>query len=133
MDLTSGILDQRVAHEAVRRGVLERLAPELRARYRLKRDVMETAIRREMDGSLTWRPPKGGFFLWATLPAGCTDTELLARALEQGVVFVTGSAFFVNGAGHDTIRLSFSEPSPEGIDEGIRRLASVLRTFCSEP
>jgi 2-aminoadipate transaminase len=125
-DLTSGILDQRMAHEALRRGLVDRLAPALRARYRLKRDVMEAAIRREAGDRLRWRSPKGGFFVWATLPEGCTDTDLLARALDHGVVFVAGSAFYVDGGGHDTIRLSFSEPSPERIEEGIRRLAPLL-------
>ena len=126
IDLTSGILDQRLAHQAVIRGVLERSAPVLRARYRLKRDVMEAAIRREIGDRLTWRSPKGGFFLWATLPAGETDTELFARALDERVVFVIGSAFHVDGTGHDTIRLSYSEPDPDRIDEGIRRLSRVL-------
>ena len=126
VDLTSGILDQRLAHEAVVRGVLERSAPVLRARYRLKRDIMEAAITREMGDLLTWRSPKGGFFLWATLPDGVTDTELFSRALDEQVVFVVGSAFHVDGGGHDTIRLSYSEPAPERIDEGIRRLGRVL-------
>jgi 2-aminoadipate transaminase len=126
-DLASGTLDQRMAYEAVRRGVVDRLAPVLRARYRAKRDVMETAIRREIGDRLTWLPPRGGFFLWATLPDGCVDTALLARALEAHVVFVTGSAFYVDGGGHDRIRLSFSEPAPERIEEGIRRLAPLLQ------
>ena len=126
VDLTSGILDQRIAYAAVQRGLIEALAPRLRARYRLKRDVMEQAIRREIGDRLSWQTPKGGFFIWAGLPPGCTDTDLLARALEQQVVFVVGSAFHVDGSGHDTIRLSFAEPSPERIEEGIRRLAAVL-------
>lgn len=125
-DLTSGILDQHVVHEAVRRGVLDRLAPQLRALYRHKRDVMEQAIRESVGDRLTWAPPKGGFFIWATLPPGVTDLELLTRALDQGLVFVVGSAFFVDGRGHDTIRLSFSAPTPERIGEGVRRLAAAL-------
>ena len=129
VDLTSGILDQRIAVEAVRRGLLDRLAPALRERYRMKRDVMEEAIRREMGGRLAWRTPKGGFFLWATLPAGVTDNELLTRALDNQVVFVVGSAFHVDGSGHDTIRLSFSEPAPDRIGEGIRRLAAALSSI----
>ena len=32
-DLTSGILDQRLVHEAIRAGVIDRLAPRLRALY----------------------------------------------------------------------------------------------------
>lgn len=127
VDLTSGVLDQRIAHEALRRGVVDRLAPALRARYLLKRDVMEQALRKEAGGRLRWLSPRGGFFIWATLPEGFSDDGLLARALDGGVVFVTGSAFHVDGSGHDTIRLSFSEPAPERIEEGIRRLAPLLR------
>lgn len=125
-DLTSGILDQYVVYEAVRRGVVDRLAPQLRALYRHKRDVMEQSIREQLPGRLTWPAPKGGFFVWATLPEGCTDTDLLQRALQHGLVFVVGSAFFVDGSGHDTIRLSFSAPAPERIREGVKRLAAAL-------
>jgi 2-aminoadipate transaminase len=115
-----------MVHEALRRGLLDRLAPQLRARYRFKRDVMERAIHACCGDRLRWLQPRGGFFVWAHLPDGLSDTELLARALEHQVVFVTGSAFHVDGTGHDTIRLSFSEPAPERIEEGIRRLAPLL-------
>jgi 2-aminoadipate transaminase len=126
VDLTSGILDQRVVHEAIRRGVIERLAPKLRARYQQKCAVMERALQQQLGGRVTWPSPKGGFFVWATLPHGETDLELLPRALDHGVVFVTGSAFYVDGTGHDKIRLSFSAPSPERIVEGVTRLAGIL-------
>jgi 2-aminoadipate transaminase len=125
-DLTSGILDQRIVHEAVERGVVDRLAPQLRALYRRKREVMERALREALPGRLTWPSPKGGFFIWATLPPGLTDIELLPRAIENGLVFVTGSAFYVDGSGHDKIRLSFSAPTPDRIREGVRRLAAVM-------
>lgn len=125
-DLTSGILDQRLVHEAVRRGVVDRLAPQLRALYREKRDVMIGAIRESIGYRLRWPEPRGGFFLWATLPNGCSDETLLQHALEHRLVFVTGSAFFVDGTGHDKIRLSFSAPTADGIREGVRRLAAAL-------
>jgi 2-aminoadipate transaminase len=122
-DLTSGILDQHIVHEALQRGVADRLAPLLRDLYRHKRDVMAQSLSAKLGSRLTWPTPKGGFFIWATLPDGCTDTVLLERALQHGVVFVVGSAFHVDGTGHNTIRLSFSAPSPERIEEGARRLA----------
>lgn len=125
-DLTSGILDQHIVHEALRAGVPDHLAPRLRDLYRKKRDVMAQALRSALGSHLTWPTPKGGFFLWATLPEGCTDAELLERALQQGVVFVIGSAFHVDGSGHNTIRLSFSAPSSERIEEGARRLAKAF-------
>jgi 2-aminoadipate transaminase len=125
-DLTSGILDQRLVYEAVRRGVVERLAPRLRALYQEKRTVMEGAIRGALGDRLTWTAPKGGFFLWATLPAGYTDIDLLDRCLAHGLVFVIGSAFYVDGTGHDRIRLSFSAPGVERIREGVARLAAAM-------
>lgn len=127
IDLTSGILDQRVVYEAIRRGLLELLAPQLRDLYRRKRTVMETALREQLGDALSWPAPKGGFFLWATLPAGQTDTALLERALESRLVFVVGSAFYVDGSGHEKIRLSFSAPTEDRIVEGVRRLAVVIR------
>ena len=126
-DLTSGILDQRIVCEALNRGVVDRLAPTLRAVYRQKRDVMESAIRSHIGSRLTWPQPRGGFFIWATLPDGLRDTDVLERALQQGVIFVIGSAFHVDGTGHDTIRLSFSAPTPDRIEEGVRRLAAALQ------
>ena len=126
IDLTSGALDQLVVHEAVKRGVVQALAPKLRALYARKRDVMEQAIRAHIGGRLTWSPPKGGFFLWATLPTGSSDHGLLERALAHGLVFVVGSAFYVDGTGHEKIRLSFSAPSIDRIEEGVKRLAKAL-------
>jgi len=125
-DLVSGILDQHVVHEAVRRGVVDRLAPQLRALYRQKRDVMEQALREQLGDRLTWSQPRGGFFVWATLPDGCSDSAVLESALQHGLVFVTGSAFFVDGTGTNTIRLSFSAPTPQRIREGVKRLAAAL-------
>lgn len=126
IDLMTGSFDQRIVHEAVRRGVLDRLAPELRRLYRSKRDAMEQALREELGGRLHWAPPRGGFFLWAALPDGVDDETLLARALEERVVFVVGHAFYVDGTGHNRIRLSFSAPSADRIGDGARRLAAAM-------
>lgn len=126
-DLASGSLDQRMACEAMRRGVLDRLVPRLRATYRNRRDALVASLRSRLDGRLSWTMPHGGFFLWATLPEGERDEALLERALEERLIFVSGSAFFVDGTGHDTIRLAFSAASESQIDEGVARLARALR------
>jgi 2-aminoadipate transaminase len=125
-DLLTGSLDQRMIYEACRRGVLERQLPILRRHYAHKRDVMQVALQREL-GAATWPTPKGGFFLWVTLPAGIDAGRMIHRAIEQGVIYVTGSAFYVDGGGRNMLRLSFSAPTPERIDAGIARLAATLR------
>jgi 2-aminoadipate transaminase len=126
-DLASGSLDQRIACEAMRRGVVERLVPRLRAAYRARRDALMASLTARLAGRLSWVVPHGGFFLWATLPPGENDEALLERALEEGLIFVSGSAFFVDGSGHDTIRLAFSAAREAEIDEGVARLARALR------
>ena len=100
-----GILDQRVVHQSIIRGVLARQAEPLRRLYRTRRDVMEQTLRDQFGERLTWIHPKGGFFLWARLPDGYECEPLLATAMEQGVIFVIGSAFCVDGSGHDRVRL----------------------------
>jgi DNA-binding transcriptional MocR family regulator len=58
---------------------------------------------------------------------------MIPEAVERGVVYVAGTAFFVDGSGADTIRLSFSAPTPERIDEGVRRLAATIRAALAHP
>jgi 2-aminoadipate transaminase len=131
-DLCTGVFDQRVVHECGRRGILERQVPLLRQHYAEKRDVMVAAFRKEPDTALTWADPRGGFFLWATLPRELNADRLLDRAVKHGVVYVAGSAFFVNDGGASQIRLSFSAPSHEHIREGVRRLAEAIREELQE-
>ena len=126
-DLLTGSLDQRLIYEACRRGVLERQLPVLRAHYAHKRDVMEQALRRELGTAVSWPKPTGGFFLWLTLASGLDADRMMPRALEHGVIYVAGEAFYVNGEGQNTLRLSFSAPTPERIEAGVARLAATLR------
>jgi 2-aminoadipate transaminase len=125
-DLLTGSLDQRVIYEACRRGILQRQLPLLRRHYQQKRDVMVDALRATFGDRLSWPAPRGGFFLWATLPGAIDAERLLSRAVEHGVIYVAGEAFFVNGTGKNVVRLSFSAPAPDRIREGVRRLGSAL-------
>jgi len=125
-DLMTGSLDQLVVQELLHRGTLDEIVPTLRQLYQRKRDVMERSLRANLGNNLRWSTPKGGFFVWATLPDGVDDLTLLSRALSLRLVLVIGSAFYVNGAGHDRIRLAFSSCTESQIDEGIKRLGSAL-------
>ncbi len=75
----------------------------------------------------TWSQPRGGFFVWATLPEGYSADDLFELAVEEGVVFIPGSAFFADSSGTRSLRFSFSLESPEAIREGMRRLARASR------
>jgi len=127
-DISSGVFDQRIVHGALAGGVIDRIAPGLRAHYQAKRTVMERALASHLSGRVTWTSPRGGFFLWIELPPGVDDRELLDRALAQKVSFVLGSAFFVNGAGHEFARLAFSGITHDQIEQGIARLAIAINS-----
>ncbi|MEX0302255.1 MAG: aminotransferase class I/II-fold pyridoxal phosphate-dependent enzyme, partial [Leisingera sp.] len=76
-----------------------------------------------------WTRPEGGMFVWMTLPQGADGAALLARSLEtEKVAFVPGQAFFADGSGANTIRLSFSNSNHAAIEEGIARLGRLLRS-----
>ncbi len=127
-DLCSGSLDQRLVHRAIAAGLLGTRVDELRLYYQAKRTVMRQALDAELAGVLRWSPPRGGFFLWATVPSGLDADRLLMRAIRARVNYVSGKAFFVDGSGADTLRLCFSQATDEQIVEGVRRLARAIRS-----
>jgi 2-aminoadipate transaminase len=126
-DLCTSSIDQRFVYEIWRQGVLENRLSLLRAVYQAKRTVLEQALRRELGGHVTWPEPKGGFFLWASFRQGIDTDALLRRAIAHGVVFVPGSAFYVEPRQLDRARLSFSAPPPAQIEAAVARLAGAVR------
>jgi 2-aminoadipate transaminase len=127
-DLHSPSFNQRLVTEVMKDGFLERHVPTIRARYKAQRDAMLAALDREMDGlGVSWNRPDGGMFLWARLPEGVDAAELLPLAVERGVAFVPGVAFYAGSGDARTLRLSFVTASPEQIDKGIALLASAVR------
>jgi 2-aminoadipate transaminase len=126
-DLCAGCLDQRIIFEACRRGILARQLPRLREHYQHKCAVMVGALRQAFGTEMTWPEPRGGFFLWATLPPDIDADAMIPTAVEHGVIYVAGEAFFVNGDGRDVMRPAFSAATPERIREGVSRLAAAVR------
>jgi 2-aminoadipate transaminase len=108
-------------------GKLSEHIVELRAIYERKCGHMLAALEREMPQGVSLTTPKGGFFVWVTLPDGLDSTEVLREARTQLVDFIAGPAFFADGSGRNALRLSFSAVSEEQIDTGIARLAEVVK------
>jgi 2-aminoadipate transaminase len=127
-DLHSPSFNQRMVAEVMKDGFLGRHVPTIRALYKSQRDAMLAALGREMaDLDVQWNSPDGGMFLWARLPRGVDAVELLPRAVDKGVAFVPGAAFFAGQADTRTVRLSFVTASVEQIDTGIAALAAAIR------
>jgi DNA-binding transcriptional MocR family regulator len=99
---------------------------QLREMYRERRDAMVEALGDFMPAACRWNVPTGGFYVWLTLPPGIDAKAMLPRAVTARVAYVPGTAFFADGFGSGSLRLSFCYPTPERIREGVRRLAGVL-------
>jgi DNA-binding transcriptional MocR family regulator len=125
-DLNLSVINQMVMYELAR-SRHEGLIAAARDHYRVKRDAMLAALAAHMPEGVRWTKPEGGLFVWVTLPDGVNGADLLKRAIaEANVAFVPGGAFFADGSGANTIRMSYSLPEPADIAEGVRRLGSLL-------
>ncbi|MHC6222390.1 aminotransferase-like domain-containing protein [Arthrobacter sp. MMS24-S77] len=85
------------------------------------------ALAAYMPDGTQWTSPTGGFFTWVTLPDGIDTEHVLAAAIEAGVVFVPGSAFYADGGGSNQLRIAFSYAPEEQLTEGVKRLAEAIR------
>jgi 2-aminoadipate transaminase len=126
-DLHTGTLVQRALSRYLAANDIERHVERLRAAYGKRRDVMVAALSRHFPSGVTWTHPDGGMFVWATLPEGVDTAELLPKALEMKVAYVPGEPFFATDPARNCLRLNFSNSTPERIEEGIERLAGVVR------
>ncbi|MEO7390931.1 MAG: PLP-dependent aminotransferase family protein [Ramlibacter sp.] len=127
-DLHSPGFNQRMVAEVMKDGFLDRHVPTIRALYKSQRDAMLAALECEMQGlGVQWNKPDGGMFLWARLPEGMSAIHLLPHAVDKGVAFVPGAAFYADKADPRCLRLSFVTASVEQINIGVAALAAAIR------
>jgi 2-aminoadipate transaminase len=129
VDLCSPPFNQAILAEFIKRGLLQKQIERIVVEYRKKRDFMLEKLKQYMpkiDG-LHWTHPKGGLFLWVTLPGHMDAITMFADAVEKKVAYVVGSAFDPDGKDKQTFRINFSYPSMEQIEEGVKRLAQVIK------
>ncbi|OGB35604.1 MAG: 2-aminoadipate aminotransferase [Burkholderiales bacterium RIFCSPHIGHO2_02_FULL_66_10] len=127
-DLHSPSFNQRMVSEVLKDGFIDRHVPTIRALYKSQCHAMLEALQKEMAGlDVVWNTPDGGMFLWVRLPEGMNAVELLPKAVDKGVAFVPGAAFYADHADPRTLRLSFVTASEEQIHIGIAALAQAIR------
>jgi 2-aminoadipate transaminase len=127
-DLHTPSFNQRVVAEVLKDGFIDRHVPTIRALYKQQCEAMLAALDREMAGlGLSWNRPVGGMFLWVQLPQGLKAIPLLDKAVEKGVAFVPGSAFYAGAANENTLRLSFVTATVDQINTGMAALAAAIR------
>jgi 2-aminoadipate transaminase len=122
---------QAAVAEYLRRGLLGPNVERLKDLYTPRWKAMSGAVRRELSGAQAFIP-SGGFFVSVMLPEGANTENLIGRAKDADLVLTPGSAFFADPDDGDApvgdrfVRLPFCAVTVEQIDEGVRRLASLL-------
>ena len=132
IDLESSTLIQRAVAEFLARGLLEPHLDRLNAANYDRSNALLASLREQLGHMATWSQPEGGLFTWVTLPANVDTDAIFPDAVERKVAYVPGSAFSVHAGHSNTMRLNFSNTSPEAIRKAIDRLAVVIRTYSQE-
>ena len=132
-DIHTSPLIQAAVFQFCQRRRLERHLARCVAEYGRRRKLLLRSLESRMPRGTTWTEPHGGFSLLVTLPDGVDATTLLPHALDRGVAFTPANVFFIDGGGERTLRLSFSSILAHRIDEGVKRLAEVVRQAMSRP
>lgn len=125
-DLHTSTFIQMIANDIMRRGILKAHSKVIRAAYGERRRIMTSAMEEHFPRGVTWTKPVGGLFLWVRTPENVNTMDLLETAVENKVAYVPGTVFYPDGSGLNTMRLNFSNATPDNIREGIKRLGRVL-------
>ena len=96
--------------------------------YKARRDAMLESLETFFPEGASWTKPGGGFYVWVTLPPEIDTTALMPKAIVAKVAYVPGTAFYADGFGSWSMRLSYCHPTPERIREGVKALGGVIRT-----
>jgi len=125
-DLHSNSFCQRMLYQYLATHDIDRHIATIRAAYKRQRDTMLAAIDTYFPAEVTCTRPDGGMLVWATLPPQLSAIELFEYAVQEGVVFVPGTSFFVDGGGAHNLRLNFSNADEDKIEKGIARLGRII-------
>jgi 2-aminoadipate transaminase len=122
--ISPNMLAEAVVLELCRSGGLDRNIEFVKGALRERRDALVEALREQIPEA-EFVVPGGGYFLWLDLAEGADTPALLAEAKGEGVAFVAGPDFMIDG-GRNSLRLSFASVPPERIPEGVARIARAL-------
>ena len=125
-DLHSQAYGQAILVELAEMGVIERQEERTRNLYRRRAEIMLEHLGKYLPDGVSWSPPRGGMFVWLTLPEQVNTLELFEEAVEKGVAYVPGPVFSASGGLANSLRLTFVSVPEEQMEEGVRRLAEAF-------
>ncbi|WP_439889831.1 PLP-dependent aminotransferase family protein [Ralstonia sp. 25C] len=128
-DAHTSTFAQATAAAYLRSNRLDTVLPRTRAAYAERAHAMANGLRALLpESELTFNRPRGGMFLWGALP-GRNAADVAKVAIERGVAFVPGAAFYPVDPDRSTLRLSYATSSLSQVEEGVRKLAGAIGEF----
>jgi DNA-binding transcriptional MocR family regulator len=118
---------QEAALEIVSSPAWRRHRRRLRGELGARRDALAASLARRLPALRVTSLPAGGLHLWVALPEGADDIAVASAAAAEGVVVFPGRPWFAADAPAPFLRLTYAAAAPDALDEGVRRLARVLR------
>jgi DNA-binding transcriptional MocR family regulator len=94
--------------------------------YKVRKDAMLESLQKYFPAGTSWTKPEGGFYVWITLPPEIDTNALMPKAIVAKVAYVPGTAFYADGFGSWSMRLSYCYPTPERIRDGVKSLGAVI-------
>jgi 2-aminoadipate transaminase len=127
LDLESSTLIQRTVVEFLERGLMAPHLDLITAAHRERCAALLDALEEHLSDLARWNRPEGGIFAWVTLPEQIDAGDMFQEAINRKVAYIPGSVFSPDGGHRNTMRLNFSNLSPDRIREGVARLSEVIR------
>jgi 2-aminoadipate transaminase len=126
-DVHTNILAQIICDRFMNDYDIDAHVKRLKGLYKRKCELMLACAARYFSESVTLTKPRGGFFIWASLPDGCDMSAFCKRAVEEyRVAVVPGDAFLIGkDEKTNSFRLNFSTPTDEQIMKGCEILGRL--------
>jgi len=128
-DLHSGNLTQHILYRFLTAYSLDAHIKKIQDTYRFQRDTMMSCLKQYFPSNIQYSHPQGGMFAWVTLPEEITARELLAKAIEQDIIFVPGDAFYASNPDTQTLRLNYSNVEETSMHKAMNTLGGMVAGF----
>lgn len=129
VDLQSSTIDQIALHQLLDNFDLESHIEKIRASYKARMEWMNELMLAQNWNGVKWEKPRGGMFLWVTLPEHIDSEKLLAASVKEGVAFVPGKPFYADEHQSNTMRLNYTLLDRDDTQLAISRLSAALEKY----
>ncbi len=131
VDLCTPSFNQLILAAYIQEGKMKETIARAIQCYKPKLAAMLAALEKHMPEGVWWSRPGGGMFLWLRLREEIDTKEIFSTAVEHNVAYVIGHPFHCDHSGANTMRLNYSFPAIEHIEEGVKRLSSAIKEVMS--